>query len=290
MNKEILIIALILALIYLYYQNRKLAQLPTNSGNSTSPIFELDEDKEDLIAEKDVAIRSKNEAEQEVLSLSNQLRNKQQEVSRKETEIERLKSEKSKVEISLNKKLSEKNGLITTQQKELNSLKEKYSKQGKQLDEEQLECKKLEEKVEELETKIKELTKSMPELKEKVKEGVKPSDLKKLKRSKSADDIKEETKYPYTTLISQQEELAKLKKETTAKSDTIKLLRQKIEDLEKTNPPSQLLTDQLKEKQTQIENLRKHLETTNQELTTLKKNHSTLLDTNLELKHQGLKD
>src|SRR3954447_24967296 len=94
------------------------------------------------------------------------------------------------------------------------------------------------------------------ELKEKVKEGTKPSHLKKLKRSKSADDIPstptsiplnrskstepfKDSNYPYTTLISQQQELEKLQKETQAKSDTIKLLRQKIEDLEKPNPPSQ---------------------------------------------------
>src|SRR5579871_1860789 len=95
------------------------------------------------------------------------------------------------------------------------------------------------------------------ELKEKVKEGVKPSDLKKLKRSKSADDIPtapllplstplnrskstepfQDPKYPYTTLISQQEELDKLKKETVAKSDTIALLRKKITELEQTTPP-----------------------------------------------------
>jgi|ERR1043165_5325912 hypothetical protein len=98
------------------------------------------------------------------------------------------------------------------------------------------------------------------ELKEKVKEGIKPSDLRKLKRSKSAGDIPKtpplpnsvplsksqsnppltEVKYPYTTLISQQQELEKLQKETTAKSDTISLLRKKIDDLEtqlKNNPP-----------------------------------------------------
>src|SRR5918912_1068151 len=86
----------------------------------------------------------------------------------------------------------------------------------------------------------------------KVKPGTKPSDLKKLKRSKSADDIPQappspgsvplsksqsqqsfsDKKYPYTTLISQQEELEKLRKETIAKSDTIKVLRKKNEELE----------------------------------------------------------
>ena len=95
------------------------------------------------------------------------------------------------------------------------------------------------------------------ELKEKVREGVKPSDIKKLKRSKSDSDIPKapplptstplskskssetsfsDPKYPYTTLISQQEELEALRKETQAKSTTISLLRKKIDDLEQTNP------------------------------------------------------
>jgi len=175
MTKEIIIILLLLALIYLYYQNRKLKGLPysTSPDNSTRTIFERspsvfskddevkeDGDYEELIAEKDAAIRSKNEAEQEALSLSNQLRNKQQEVTRKETEIELLKKEKSQSEISLNRKISEKNGLITTQQKELNQLKEKYSKQGKQLDEEQLENNKLSEKIGQLEQQVQELSRS----------------------------------------------------------------------------------------------------------------------------------
>src|SRR6185295_10918633 len=109
MIKNTTIIALIILAIYLYYQNRKYQQLP-HSGNATETIFELDEDKEDLIAEKDAALRSKNEAEKEVLSLNNRLKLKQQEVTRKETEIERLKKEKSSSEISLNKKITEKNG------------------------------------------------------------------------------------------------------------------------------------------------------------------------------------
>ena len=161
MLKNTIIIALVLVLIYLYYQNRKLQQLPP-AENLARTIFEVGEDKEELIAEKDSATRAKNEAEAEVLSLSNQLRNKQQEVSRKESEIERLKKEKSQSEIALNGKLKEKNGLITTQQKELNQLKEKYSKQGQLLDTEQLEGKKLEEQIEKLQEQIKQLKKSMP--------------------------------------------------------------------------------------------------------------------------------
>jgi chromosome segregation ATPase len=127
MIKNTLIIALVILAIYLYYQSRKLKGLPATADNSSSTVFELDEDKEELIADKDAAIRSKNEAEQEVLSLSNRLKNKQQEVSRKETEIERLKKEKSSSEISLNKKISEKNGLITTLQREINQQKNKIT-------------------------------------------------------------------------------------------------------------------------------------------------------------------
>jgi septal ring factor EnvC (AmiA/AmiB activator) len=145
------------------------------------------------------------------------------------------------------------------------------------------------------------------ELKKRVIPGVKPSHLKKLKRSKSADDIPttptsvpltksksqepfKDPNYPYTTLVSQQQTLEKLEKETTAKSDTIALLRKKIEELEKNNPPNALLTEQLTTKQKELENLRKQLEITNQELNSLKKTHSSLLDDNLTLKHQSLKD
>jgi DNA repair exonuclease SbcCD ATPase subunit len=99
------------------------------------------------------------------------------------------------------------------------------------------------------------------ELKEKVKEGVKPSDLKKLKRSKSAGDVaniplppkEPDNKYPYTQLVSQAQEIDELKKETKAKSET-------IEALEK-SPPYPLLAEQLKEKQKEIETLREQLET-----------------------------
>jgi len=66
------------------------------------------------------------------------------------------------------------------------------------------------------------------ELKEKVKLGIKPSDLKKLKRSKSADDIADIPSPPPLP----------------------------------NNPPNHLLQDQLAEKQKEIEQLRKDLETT----------------------------
>src|SRR3954447_22567096 len=82
------------------------------------------------------------------------------------------------------------------------------------------------------------------ELLEKVKPGTKPSHLKKLKRSKSADDIPKssplptsttpltDTEYPYTTLINQQQIIEKQEEASKTKSDTIKLLQKKIDDLE----------------------------------------------------------
>jgi DNA repair exonuclease SbcCD ATPase subunit len=179
-NKDLIIIALIVAAIYLYYQNRKLQLLPKTAETSFTEFsynsdseeevpfpsrqklqFELDEAKkeikklkeskevseevEELETERDEAVRDKKTAEQESLSLGNKLKLKNQEVTNKEKEIERLKKEKSDSEISLNKKLKE--------------LKEKYSKQGILLDEEQLENNKLVEKVEKLEEKLKALEK-----------------------------------------------------------------------------------------------------------------------------------
>jgi hypothetical protein len=121
MNKELIITVLILVIIYQAYQQKKTKHLPTNTDNSARTVFELGEDQEDLIAEKqgvyselselasekDAAVRSKNETEQELIAVSNKLKLKNQEVTRKEQEITRLKSEKSQVEISLNSKIKE---------------------------------------------------------------------------------------------------------------------------------------------------------------------------------------
>ena len=68
------------------------------------------------------------------------------------------------------------------------------------------------------------------ELKEKVKAGVKPSDIKKLKRSKSADDIPN----PPTPLLAdqltqKQKQIESLTKESETKSTTIRLLREKLD-------------------------------------------------------------
>ena len=156
MTEKIIIIALILALIYLAYQNRQLqtSALPekrvfiSRSANATDSelekqLIELENEKDDLEAERDIAIRKKQEAEAEVLAINNRLRNKSQEATHKDEEITRLKSEKTAQATALNKKIQE--------------WKEKYKDKSKLFDEEQLEAKKLDEKIETLQAKITEL-------------------------------------------------------------------------------------------------------------------------------------
>ena len=119
---------------------------------------EAPEDYEDLVSERDEAIREKRTLEQETLALNNQLRNKQQELQNKEQALESLKREKNQLEVNHQKALREKNGLITTLNQEIKQHKEKYSKQGKLLDTEQLECKRLEEENQKLTKENQELT------------------------------------------------------------------------------------------------------------------------------------
>jgi chromosome segregation ATPase len=149
------------------------------------------------------------------------------------------------------------------------------------------------------------------ELKEKVKEGIKPSHLKKLKRSKSVDDIpasptqplplnrsKSQLEIPLQPSLKDQvlqlQDQVKFHSETAANYlSSLQTSQAKVNDLEsqiKNNPPNQLLQDQLSEKQKSIENLTKKLEETNSELNAIKATNSNLLDDNLTLKHQGLKD
>src|SRR2546423_1185328 len=80
------------------------------------------------------------------------------------------------------------------------------------------------------------------------KSNLKPSQMKKSKsadnrplskptslaRSKS-EEVFQDPKYPYTSLISQQQTIEKLSKESETKSTTIALLRKKVEELEVQN-------------------------------------------------------
>ena len=147
-NQDLIIIALVIALIYLYYQQtKKYQQLHSATSdlifnpaeNSKAKIFELDEE---LIAEKDEAVRKKNEAEAEALDLGNKLKLKQQEVTRKDAEITRLKDEKSKVEIALNEKIKKvKEDLTSEKQQHKGSLARivKLTEQKAELEKEQQE-------------------------------------------------------------------------------------------------------------------------------------------------------
>ena len=127
------------------------------------------------------------------------------------------------------------------------------------------------------------------ELKEKIKPGVKASDLKKLKRSKSADDIPATPPSPTVKIKGLEDKISVLELTVETKDRELATLESENKELKK-NPPNLLLTDQLKTKQQELEKLRANLEATSSELNLLKKEKSTLLDTNLELKHQNLKD
>jgi len=119
------------------------------------------------------------------------------------------------------------------------------------------------------------------ELKEKVKEGVKPSHLRKLKRSKSADDIPSAPPSPTTQIKSLEDKISVLELKIETKDRDLLTFETENKELKK-NPPNILLQDQLQEKQTQIETLRKQLETKN--------SPPAELDTALFARHQNLKD
>ena len=166
MTKELIIIALVIVIIYLYYSQRQnhlanftgsdnpqqiaevkkvnqiMAEFCKNDigGQDINEIrtklngrklVEILEENNDYETEVDELKRKKGELEAEILALNNAFKNR---VSEKENQIKRLEQEKK-------------------------DLQKKYSKKAKLFDEEQLECKKLAEKVEKLEEQIKQLKK-----------------------------------------------------------------------------------------------------------------------------------
>src|SRR3954465_7785261 len=122
------------------------------------------------------------------------------------------------------------------------------------------------------------------ELKEKVKEGVKPSDLRKLKRSKSAGDIPKAPLPKSTPLVkskSAQEleptssKIEELETKISVLELKLEVSQREIKGLEADNygyqqqlnekalehqADKQLFQDQLKQKQQELENLREQLE------------------------------
>ena len=106
------------------------------------------------------------------------------------------------------------------------------------------------------------------ELLEKVKPGTKPSHLKKLKRSKSDGDIPKAPPLPLNTSFTDPNQALST-----------------LEELKKATDLNALLTDQLKAKQSQIEELRKDLEKTHP-----LSNELSQLDQSLISRHKSLKD
>ena len=137
-------------------------------------------------------------------------------------------------------------------------------------------------------------TQLQQELLEKVKPGTKPSHLKKLKKSKSASDLPD----PSSTRLSELEtENAELKKELEQTSSALSELTKL-----KSNPPTQLLQDQLSEKQKEIELLRQQREDSAKQIESLRETSQSLrqqlenqlnpteLDNSLIARHKNLKD
>ena len=122
------------------------------------------------------------------------------------------------------------------------------------------------------------------EIKEKVKPGVKPSQLRK---SRSLSSIPKAPPLPKSTPLTKSksaEELQPNSSKIEQLETKIATLELKLEisqrDLVEKDAEKQLFQDQLKEKQSQIENLRERLETSS----------TQELDQSLIKRHQNLKD
>ena len=113
------------------------------------------------------------------------------------------------------------------------------------------------------------------ELLEKVKPGTKPSDIRKLKRSKSADDLPNPSP----------SRLSELETENTELKKELELASQTVSELTKLAQKSSLFQEQLKEKQKEVENLRGKLETKSSELSQTQRE----LDNSLLARRQALK-
>src|SRR3954452_20560202 len=127
------------------------------------------------------------------------------------------------------------------------------------------------------------------QLKEKVKEGVKPSDLRKLKRSKSAGDIPKAPLPKSTPLVKSKsaQELEPTNSKIEELETKISVLELKLEtqarELAEKDVEKLLFAEQLKQKQQEVENLRQQLETA-------QSNPTQELDQSLIARHQNLKD
>ena len=128
----------------------------------------------------------------------------------------------------------------------------------------------------------------------KVKPGTKPSDLKKLKRSKSLSDIPKAPKSTPLTKSQSAQELEPASSKIENLETKISSLELKLEvssrELTESQAEKQLFSDQLKVKQKALEETRSSLEKAQEKIKDLTTTKSNLLDDNLALKHQGLKE
>jgi chromosome segregation ATPase len=197
-NKDLIIIALAIAIIYLYYQNRKLNGKISSSLESLIPgnsqkLFEYNSDSEEEVP---FPSRQKlqfelDEAKKEIKKLKEgkDIPEDYQELETERDEAIRDKNEAELEITSLSNKLKLKNKEVSKKDEEITRLKkeksdkeialnktikelkekntkleERHKKREKLLDEEQTDNNKLTNKIEELETKIAELENQKPEM------------------------------------------------------------------------------------------------------------------------------
>jgi chromosome segregation ATPase len=197
-NKDLIIIALIVALIYLYYQNKKLSGKITSSLETLTPgnsqkLFEYNSD-----SEEEVPFPSRQKLQFELDEVKKEIKKLKEskdipeDYAELETERDEAIRDKKTAEqenISLSNKLKLKNQEVSRKDTEITRLKkekgekevslnekikelkekntkleERHKKREKLLDEEQTDNNKLTNKIAELETKIAELENQKPEM------------------------------------------------------------------------------------------------------------------------------
>ncbi|CAI2196357.1 15586_t:CDS:1 [Funneliformis geosporum] len=164
MLKNTLIIALLILVIYLYYQKQNtLANFTGSTGNleeiaevkKVNKIF-ADFCKNEIGGQDINEIRTKLNGRTltEILEENEDYETKTDELTRKKGELE---AEITSLTTASKNRVNEKERLITRIQEEKKDLEKKYKKKAKQLDEEQLEAKKSEGRITSLETQLTEL-------------------------------------------------------------------------------------------------------------------------------------
>ncbi|CAI2162657.1 6808_t:CDS:1 [Funneliformis geosporum] len=169
MLKNTLIIALVIVIIYLYYQKQNNLASFTNSTGNFAEIEEVKKVNKifadfcrNEIGGKDIQeIRTKLNGRQltDILEENEDYETEKDELTRKKGELE---AEITLLTNSRKNQIQEKERIITRLKEEKSELEKKYKKKARDLDTEQLENNKLTEKITSLEEQIKQLKADTP--------------------------------------------------------------------------------------------------------------------------------